>query len=80
MNDPLLLIGFASTALLASALASIAALRGWGAWLDLRRLQVNGQGGYNEPSVPSPSPSRIELAAMRERVRRLEAIASGVDL
>lgn len=80
MDDPLLLIGFASTGLLASALASAAALRGWTAWLDLKRLQLNGRGAFSERSIPSPSPGRIELADLRERVRRLEAIASGVDL
>jgi hypothetical protein len=52
------------------ALASCAALRGWRQWLALRREQLL-----------APSPERcaesVELRTLRERVRRLEAIADG---
>jgi hypothetical protein len=80
MNDPTLMISFASVGLIGCALASLAALRGWAGWLELKRLELTGAADADEPSLPSPTISRIELADLRERVRRLEAIANGVDL
>ena len=53
-----------------------AALIGWRGWLDLRRLEIEGR---RETAAPS-SGARIELADLRERIRKLEAIAAGVDL
>jgi hypothetical protein len=69
----------ASSVLLAAlAMASIAALKGWRGWLELRQLQLH------HPMLRSsvgPSPAaRIELADLKERVRKLEAIASGIEL
>ena len=61
--------------------ASVAALKGWQGWLALkdRELQVGRprreiEGGAGEGAA------RIELADLKERIRKLEAIASGVDL
>jgi hypothetical protein len=69
-QDALALIAFAGTAAAGLALASAAALRGWNQWLALRRLEVS------RGKRPAPG----ELRALRERVRRLEAIASGTEL
>ncbi len=80
MNDPLALIGLASAGLVAFALMGAAALRGWTGWLELKRLELSTAPGAGETRLPSPTAARIELAALKERVRRLEAIASGVDL
>ena len=73
MTDPTLLV-FAFAATLALALVSAAALRGWQGWLELRRLELNG--GRTAPPRPR---SRAELNELRDRVRRLEAIANGVE-
>lgn len=54
-------------------------LRAWHGWLALKREELaleareGAQGG--EPS----GLARIEIADFRERLRRLEAIAAGVD-
>lgn len=56
----------------------IAAMRGWRGWLELKRAELRQQGEATA-RAPAADP-RIELAALRERVRRLEAIAQGVDL
>ena len=64
------LIGAAGTAAAGLALASGAVLKAWSQWLDLRREQL-GRGGE---AAPAP---RGELSTLRERVRRLEAIADG---
>ncbi|QIK80056.1 hypothetical protein G7077_10025 [Sphingomonas piscis] len=57
--------------------ASWAALKGWQGWLELKRLELSQ--GCNAPPPPVSS-GRIELADLRERVRKLEAIAAGIDL
>jgi len=48
----------------------------WRDWLALKTMTLKA-----EQDTGSASPAaRIELAALKERVRKLEAIASGVDL
>jgi hypothetical protein len=77
MNDPASLVTLSGSGLLAVSLACAAALRGWTGWLELRRLEVSGRSG----GLPRPgSGSRTELADLRARVRRLEAIANGAEL
>jgi len=53
------------------------ALKGWQGWLELKRLELSQ--GCAERTVPPPT-GRIELADLRERVRKLEAIAAGIDI
>ena len=59
------------------SIASAAALRGWNGWLELKRLEVDPPGG--KAARPLASAARIEMADLKERVRKLEAIASGID-
>ena len=69
MADANLLLATLGACLIGIALASFAALRGWRDWLELKRLEL---------AAPArPAGGRIELAALRERVRRLEAIVDG---
>jgi len=58
------------------ALLSFALLRGWEDWLRLRRLEL-GEGGARRN--PSPAGQRLELLDLRSRVKRLEAIADGME-
>jgi hypothetical protein len=62
----------------ALSMLSLAALRGWEGWLRLRRIELAEGFGRRRP--PSPAAARLELADLRDRVRRLEAIANGVDV
>jgi hypothetical protein len=59
------------------AAASIAALKGWQGWLELKRFELTHLTA--ERGMP-PAGNRIEMADLRERVRKLEAIAAGIDL
>jgi hypothetical protein len=62
---------------------SLAALHGWSQWIALRRLELEGPHGNSAPAMADPQAltgNRIELADLRERVKKLEAIAAGVDL
>jgi hypothetical protein len=73
MDDGLLI--FAFTALAGLGLATAAALQAWSGWLALKRAALDS----GRP-LASPAFARIELASLRERVRRLEAIATGIEL
>ena len=77
MTDPYIALTFAITALAGTGILSLSALRGWRGWLELKRAELQ------QVRLESPSPSagsRIEVADLKERIRKLEAIAAGVDL
>ena len=74
MSDPASLATLTGSGLIAIGLASGALLKAWLSWLDLRRVQLAARGGRGEGRAPRP-----ELAELRARVRRLEAIASGSE-
>lgn len=72
------IIVIALGAVAALALAGGIAAWCWKGWLELKRAEL-GIGGERR-SAGSNTGSRIEVADLKERVRRLEAIAAGVDL
>lgn len=55
-------------------------LKGWQGWLDLKKLELASAAPRQDEPTASPAGGRIELADLRERVRKLEAIAAGIDL
>ena len=69
----------AAAALVMTAMICIAALVAWRGWLELKRLEL-GQGRAGDSGENEDIGVRIELAAVRERLKKLEAIASGVDI
>jgi len=75
--EPLSAALIAASILLAMGLASVVGLKGWQAWLDYKRLELASSVG--DHGLP-PAGGRIELADLKERVRKLEAIAAGIDL
>lgn len=75
--EPLSLGVMGLSLIAALGLASWAALKGWQGWLELKRMELT----HNfHPPVQANTGSRIELADLRERIRKLEAIAAGIDL
>lgn len=80
MTDPIFLMTMSGAALVGLCVVAWAGLSGWRGWLELERMKLQ-QRGAPEPAAMAPSPAaRIELADLKERVRKLEAIAAGVDL
>ena len=73
MTDPASLIALSGTGLVAIGLASAALLKAWHGWLELRRIELGAGRGAR-------TGGRIDLAELRERVRRLESIANGAEL
>lgn len=67
--------------LMALIVVAGAGLRAWQGWLDLKRSELDraagAQGGDQGSGLGT---ARIELADLKERIRKLEAIASGVEL
>jgi hypothetical protein len=72
--DTLAMAGFALTGL---ALLLGAALKGWQGWLELKRLELSGGARRDGPAGPG---ERIELADLKERIRKLESLAACIDL
>ncbi len=62
--------------LLATGLVCFTALTAWREWLAFRKSE---RAADRLPGEGEPAAARIELAAVRERLRRLEAIATGID-
>ena len=75
--EPITIGLVAASVLTGLGFASIAALKGWQGWLELKRFELTQ--GSADRTLP-PATGRIEMADLRERVRKLEAIAAGIDL
>jgi hypothetical protein len=65
--------------LCALAVLAATALKVWQGWLTLKHRELDIMPREIEGGVHAGT-SRIELADLRERIRKLEAIAAGVDL
>ena len=72
MSDPVFLLAFAAAGTAAVGVAAAAGLKGWRDWLEVRRLEIE-----HKPLPKSPTSTRLEIAELRNRVRRLEGIANG---
>ena len=59
------------------------ALIGWRGWLQLKHEELLRREApitaSTEPTLPNAG-ARIEIADLKERIRKLEAIAAGVEL
>lgn len=69
----------AGAGLAGAVIVSLAGLQGFRLWIDLKKAELElGRSGL---SMAGPNlSSRIEVADLKERIRKLEAIAAGVDL
>ena len=76
-----LYITVATSGLLGLGMVTTAGLAGWRGWLQLKQQELGGRHAADLPEVGATSAmSRIEMADLKERIRKLEAIAAGVDL
>jgi hypothetical protein len=80
MTDPVSIITVSIAGLGGVAMLTAAALSGWRGWLDLQRHAIAGDHALMNPISHHPAGARIELADLKERIRKLEAIAAGIDL
>jgi hypothetical protein len=77
MSESLMMVTMASFGLVGLSIATFASLRGWQGWLEVRRLEL---AGTLRQERRSPAGELIEMADLKERVRKLESLASCIDL
>jgi hypothetical protein len=75
--DPITIGVLASSILVGLGAASWAGLKAWNGWLELKKMELTQALG--DRSLP-PAGGRIEMADLKERIRKLEAIAAGIDI
>jgi len=71
----------AASALIGLVIVASTVLHGWQGWLALKRRELES---HHRPveieGGAGAGAARIEIADLKERIRKLEAIANGVDL
>jgi hypothetical protein len=77
MYDSSTMIALACFGLVGLTLVVAAALKGWQGWLELKRLELTGLQSAGRPVGPG---ERIEMADLKERIRKLESLAACIDL
>jgi hypothetical protein len=75
--DPLTIGVLSASVIVALGAVSWAGLKAWNGWLELKRFELTHEPA--DRALP-PATGRIEIADLRERVRKLEAIAAGIDI
>nr|WP_047169623.1 hypothetical protein [Sphingomonas sp. Y57] len=81
MSDPIIWMTISGAGLFGLCVVAWAGLSGWRGWLELERMKLERRPVPASEPAGGPSPAaRIELADLKERIRKLEAIAAGVDL
>ena len=73
----------AVTSLVGLGVVVAALLRAWHGWLALKQKELEALRGHRAVEIEGGAgegAARIEIADLKERIRKLEAIASGVDL
>jgi hypothetical protein len=78
MIEPMTMVAMAGSGLTALGITLFAALKGWQGWLDLKRLELGS--APPRASGHGSTAERIELADLKERIRKLESIAACIDL
>ena len=78
MIEPLVIV--AGALLIGLCVVAGAVLKAWQGWLEFKHLEIS-QTKHSQPDNHSGvGAARIEMADLKERIRKLEAIASGVEL
>jgi len=75
--DPVTIAVLSVSIILGLTGAALVGLKAWSGWLELKKMELTQIAG--ERGLP-PATGRIEMADLKERVRKLEAIAAGIDL
>ena len=78
-QDPNFYIIIGAFAVLTVGIISSLGLRGWRDWIALKHAELDVVRRGSDTPVPSAN-ARIEVADLKERVKRLEAIAAGIDI
>jgi predicted negative regulator of RcsB-dependent stress response len=77
MSDPMIWMMVTTATLAGLVVIAVTTLKGWRDWIALQTRALEGASRGDAPS--GSAGARIELADLKERIRKLEAIAAGVD-
>lgn len=77
MFEPTIIL--AGATLMGLLIIASAMLLGWQGWLELKRRELEREASPRQEGSPIGA-ARIEIADLKERIRKLKSIASGVDL
>jgi hypothetical protein len=81
MTDLDFYVTMAGTGLAGLGMVVAGGLHGWRGWLQLKHEALATKLAHDRDSFPGAhAGARIEIADLKERIRKLEAIAAGVDL
>jgi hypothetical protein len=80
MTEPMTMMAMAGLGLIGLAITLIAALKGWQGWLELKRMELTAGAATNSERPHGGAGDMIEVADLKERIRKLESIAACVDL
>ena len=82
MSEAMTMMAMGGFGLTALGMMLFAGLRGWHGWLELKRLELSGAAApaAERGAATGSMAELIELADLRERIRKLESIAACVDL
>lgn len=75
--DPVTIAVLSASIIVGLSAAGLAGLKAWSGWLELKKLELAHVAG--DRGLP-PATGRIEIADLKERIRKLEAIAAGIDI
>ncbi len=76
MIDPFTTVTLSLSGLAGLGMIVAGGLAGWRGWLQFKRTELDRSADAPVPTAGA----RIEIADLRERIRKLEAIAAGVDI
>jgi hypothetical protein len=79
MTDPNFYLTAATAGLAGLGMVTMAGLSGWRGWLAFKSEELATGRDPGQPAPPNAT-ARIEIADLKERIRKLEAIAAGVEL
>jgi hypothetical protein len=78
MTQDFTTLAMAAVALAGLAIFLFAGLKAWREWIDLKRLELSAAGGRRS-EARGPAAERIEMADLKERIRKLESLAACID-
>jgi len=70
----------AAAALIGLGIVAATLLLGWRGWLALKQRELDSHRIEPREAGSNIGAARIEISDLKERIRKLEAIANGVDL
>ena len=70
-----LYLAMSLTTVIGLTILAVIGLKAFRGWIELKQFEF----GHAHPAPPSAA-QRIDVADLKERIRKLEAIAAGVDI